>query len=435
MARTREIRVERSRDPLIQRGRTALLVVVWVVGVGGAGTGLVLAVLAGGVSGAGLSLLYAVIPVPVLIGAYLWLDAYEPEPRRYLAATFVWGAVGAVVIALAVQLPVQEIWEPPARISATYVAPLSEEPAKGLVLLLTLFRRRRVIDGMVDGFVYAGIAGLGFAFTENVLYYTAAYTTAAEIDMPGAFGATGTFFARGVMTPFLHPVFTTCFGVGFAMAVLAHRRLAKVAFPLIGMATGMALHGGWNAAASSQEALWVLLAYAGLLAVLGGQLTWVLVARRNEGRVLWTALTDMARRRGWLHIDEVPYLARLGLRNRARKYARRRAGDGSADAVRAYQRLATSAAFLYDGVMRGRPQHRAVERVDVMRGAMTALRPRMVLPPPVRIVKRLPRAVRSPAWGYPPPGGHQPPPPSWQAPANKGPSFPQQPPSRGYWRP
>lgn len=419
-------------DPLRQRGRTFLLAVVWVTGVGAAVTGVVLTVIAGGLGGAGLSFLYALIPVPVLLGVYLWLDAYEPEPRRYLAATFVWGAVAAVLIALAVQLPVQQIWDPSLQVSATYIAPMSEEPAKGLVLVLTLLRRRRVIDGMVDGFVYAGVAGLGFAFTENVLYYTTAYATADEIDMPGALGATGTFFARGLMTPFLHPVFTSCFGVGFAMAVLARRRLAKVVLPLVGIAAGMTVHGGWNAAASSQEPLWLLLAYAGVLAVLGGLITWALIARRNEGRMLWSALADMARRRGWLHVDEVPYLARLGLRTRARTYARRVAGEGSADAVRTYQRLATSVAFLYDGVMRGRPRYRAVERVDAMRDAMTSLRPQIVLPPPVRIVKRLPRAARSPAWGYPPPGGHHPPPPGWQAPTQQGPVFPRHPPPGGY---
>ena len=427
-----DLRPGPPRDPLFQRGRKLLVVSVWVVGLAAAIGGVALAVIAGGAGAAGLSIFYALIPVPILLAVFIWLDGYEREPRRYLAATFVWGAVGAVLIALAVQLPVQEIWDPSMRVSATYVAPLSEEPAKGLILVLTLLRRRKVIDGIVDGFVYGGIAGLGFAFTENVLYYTSAYTSADDFDMPGALGATGTFFARGLMTPFLHPVFTTCFGVGLAMAVLAHRRFAKVVYPLVGLVVGMAVHGAWNAAASTQDPWWLLAAYAGVIAVLGGQITWALIARRNEGRVLWAALTDMAQRRGWLHVDEVPYLARLGLRGRARSYARRTAGDPAADAVRTYQRLAETAAFLYDSVMRGRPKYGAVERVDALRGGMTTLRPRLVLPPPVRIVKRLPRPVRPPAWGYPPPGGRHPgPPPGWQAPPQQGPVFPHhRPPGR-----
>jgi len=419
-----DVRAGSGGDPLVQRGRKLLLVTVWVVGLVAAVGGTVALVIATSAGGVALSIFYALIPVPILLAVFRWLDGYEREPRRYLAATFVWGAVGGVLIALAVQLPVQEIWDPPMRVSATYIAPLSEEPGKGVILVLTLLRRRKVIDGIVDGFVYGGIAGLGFAFTENVLYYSSAYTEAGELDMPGALGATGTFFARGIMTPFLHPVFTMCFGVGMAMAVLARRRFTKVVAPLVGLAAAMLVHGGWNAAASSQEPWWILAAYAGVIAVLSGQIIWALIARRNEGRVLWMALTDMAQRRGWLHVDEVPYLARLGLRGRARAYARRTAGDGAADAVRTYQRFAESAAFLYDGVMRGRPKYRAVERVDALRAGMAYVRPSIVLPPPVRIVKRLPRPVRPPAWGHPPPRGHPGPPPGWQVPPQQGPVFP-----------
>ncbi|UPK76371.1 PrsW family intramembrane metalloprotease [Nocardioidaceae bacterium SCSIO 66511] len=421
-------------DPLHQSGRTLLLVLMY----GGAAVGFV-----GGIAflthradadfgSLGLALLYAALPLPVLIGVYLWLDGYEPEPRRYLASGFVWGAFGAVTLVLLIQIPIEKAWSPSMHTQAVFLAPLLEEPAKGVILVLTFLRRRQVIDSMVDGFVYAGMAALGFAFTENVLYYTSAYVAAAEVDMPGTLGATGTFFGRGLMTPFMHPIFTSCFGVGLALAVLTRNPAGRIAFPLLGLGVGMLAHGSWNAAASEGEAGLLLLAYAGMLALLGGLTTWALVARRNEGRQLWSALTDMARRRGWLHVDEIPYLARLGLRTRARSYAKRGAGDSAAQAVRRYQSLACATAFLYDGVMRGRPKYRAVERVDSMRAQMTAVRPQIVLPPPVRIVKRLPRAVGHPAWGYPPPG-HRQPPPGWHAPQQV--TFPPYPPRPAPYRP
>ncbi|UYM04249.1 PrsW family intramembrane metalloprotease [Solicola gregarius] len=405
-------------DPLHQSGRTLLTVLMCAAAAVGLVGGIVYLTQKGGadVESVALALLYAALPVPVLVGVYLWLDSYEPEPRRYLGSAFVWGAFGAVTIVLLVQVPIEKVWEPSMHTSAVYLAPLLEEPAKGVFLLFTLLRRRRVIDGMVDGFVYAGVAALGFAFTENVLYYTSAYMAASEVDIPGTLGATGTFFGRGLMTPFMHPIFTSLFGVGLAMATLARKPIARVVFPVIGIGAGMLAHGSWNAAASTGEPGLLLVAYVGMLTLLGGLITWAMIARRNEGRLLWEALTDMARRRGWLHVDEVPYLARLGLRSRARAYAKRASGDDAAHAVRRYQKLACETAFLYDGVMRGRPKYHAVERVDAMRAAMTLVRPRIVLPPPVRIVKRLPRAVRSPAWGYPPPAWHQPPPTTWQAP-------------------
>ena len=39
----------------------------------------------------------------------------------------------------------------------------TEEGAKGLFVLLLLWFRRRVIDGVLDGSVYAGIVGVGSA--------------------------------------------------------------------------------------------------------------------------------------------------------------------------------------------------------------------------------------------------------------------------------
>ena len=54
---------------------------------------------------------------------------------------------------------------------------------------------------MLDGIVYAAMVGLGFAFTENILYYG---RTALEGGVPLA----ATFFVRGVLSPFAHPVFT-----------------------------------------------------------------------------------------------------------------------------------------------------------------------------------------------------------------------------------
>ena len=35
--------------------------------------------------------------------------------------------------------------------------------------------RRHELDGILDGLVYAGMVGIGFAFTENILYLAAAY--------------------------------------------------------------------------------------------------------------------------------------------------------------------------------------------------------------------------------------------------------------------
>ena len=60
-------------------------------------------------------------------------------------------------------------------VTAVFVAPWFEEAAKGAAVLLVLVFRRREFDGVVDGIVLAGLSGVGFAFTENILYLASAY--------------------------------------------------------------------------------------------------------------------------------------------------------------------------------------------------------------------------------------------------------------------
>ena len=60
------------------------------------------------------------------------------------------------------------------------IAPLTEEAGKGLFVLLLLYIRRHTLDGVIDGLVYAGLVGVGFAFTENILYYAAAFLGVPE---------------------------------------------------------------------------------------------------------------------------------------------------------------------------------------------------------------------------------------------------------------
>ena len=51
----------------------------------------------------------------------------------------------------------------------------ARRPPRALFLLLLLWWRRHELDGILDGIVYAGMVGIGFAFVENILYLAAAY--------------------------------------------------------------------------------------------------------------------------------------------------------------------------------------------------------------------------------------------------------------------
>ena len=154
---------------------------------------------------------------------------------RFLVLAFFWGAVVATAAALVLQTLDQFVLRTPDTWSAAIVAPLTEEGAKGLFVLLLLWFRRRVIDGVLDGIVYAGLVGVGFAFTENILYLGGAYMGGAGVGPGGLGSATGLFVVRGIFSPFAHPLFTAFIGVGVGVAVVATTPGVEVPRPAPGV--------------------------------------------------------------------------------------------------------------------------------------------------------------------------------------------------------
>lgn len=376
-------KLPRHRDPERQRGRRLLKLLVGLTAVAGVVGGVVISQSAGDPVGQGLSVLYAVVPLPFLWWAYWWLDRYEPEPRRYKIAAFVWGAVVAVAIALSLQIFIQKTWDVSDAHMASFVAPLTEEPAKCLFLLLTFLRSRRVIDSFIDGLIYAGIVGLGFAFVENIGYYAAAYLGSPDIKIAGAEGVTTTFIVRGLFSPFAHPLFTSAFGIAIGLAVARKTKGAKWLFGIVGLGVSIGLHGLWNGSLSYGGGAGFLLSYLFLGSVLVVLVILAIVARVRQVRILERSLRYVADR-GWIHPDEIPYLSRFAYRKAARRYATEQFGKPAGEAVKRYQRLATDMAFLHDAVMTGRTKPHGIERTYAMLDTMYALRPHLRLPPALK---------------------------------------------------
>ena len=327
-----------------------------------------------------VGLLLAAVPVGPLVAVFLWLDRYEPEPRSLILTALGWGALVATAGALVLQAVDQFAFGRPESLTAAVVAPVTEEAAKGLFVLLLVIARRRVVDGVLDGIVYAGMVGIGFAFTENILYLAAAYMGGAGLGPGGTEALVGVFVVRGVFSPFAHPLFTAAIGIGVGYAVTARTGFGRVLAPLAGYAVAVLGHALWNASAFAAGGQYFLLTYLFLM-VPAFVLTaaFAIWARNREGRMLARALTDAAQR-GLIAPHEVPWLARISGRRAARAHAKAVAGPAGLRAMRDFQSQAIELGFLHDRFLRGSAPADVVPRGQAMVDRLAALRPYVVFP-------------------------------------------------------
>lgn len=320
------------------------------------------------------------LPVGPVVAAYLWLDRYEPEPVGMLVLGFGWGALVATAVALVLEAVDQFAVRSGAAVSGGIVAPVVEEGAKGLFILLLVVTRRGTIDGVLDGIVYAGLVGVGFAFTENILYLGAAYMGGHHLGPGGLGAATGLFVIRGIFSPFAHPLFTSFTGIGIGYGVVTRSRFWRVAAPVLGYVVAVAAHAAWNASAFLGGGRGFVVTYvfamvpAFLLFV--GFAVW---ARRREGVMLTRSLTDCARR-GFLSDAEVPWLVRLAARRASRSWAAVHGGPIAARVMKEYQQQAIELAFLHDRYLRGTAPDDFAARGSVMVARLRALRPYVLFP-------------------------------------------------------
>ena len=304
----------------------------------------------------------ALLPLPVVLGALRWLDRYEPEPRGVLLFTFFWGAtvaaLAAAVLNTASAMAIARTGGETEGLATTavLVAPWVEEAAKGLGVLLVLWFRRSEIDGLVDGIVLAGLAGLGFAFTENVLYFGRAFLAGdEELGLTGGIFAAGiTFVLRGVLSPFAHPLFTAMLGIGVGLAARTRNPLVRIGAPLGGFLVGVLLHATWNWASLSGVAGFLsgyVVVMVPAFAVTVAVATW---ARRREGAVVARYLPAYVEA-GWLAPEDVPMVASLSRRRQAQRWVLGAYGPRGERALRTFQHAATELAFLRARIDRGQP--------------------------------------------------------------------------------
>lgn len=239
-----------------------------------------------------LSALAAMLPALFFTAVVYWADRYEKEPWWLLSATFLWGAVPSILIALfsnaLLSAPLYFLVDQPAagRLAAATVAPLVEESAKALVLVLIFFRWRQEIDSPLDGIIYGAMVGIGFAMVENVFYYVAIY------EDGGATAWSGAIVLRGFVFGLNHALYTSLTGLGIAVARLSTDRTVRIVAPLAGWTLAVVLHAVHNYAVLLDNGL----ALFGVVALdWGGVLVVALIiiwAVLQEGRWIRDYLAD-----------------------------------------------------------------------------------------------------------------------------------------------
>ncbi|HYJ47457.1 MAG TPA: PrsW family intramembrane metalloprotease, partial [Pyrinomonadaceae bacterium] len=262
----------------------------WVLAI----TGIFFAALAGfitlyyigydtGLSALMVGILFATLPIPIYILLILWIDRYESEPLWMLAMAFFWGATFAAFMAITInsQIAISIARAYDLATGFYYLAvasaPIVEEFSKGLVLFILFWWKNDEFDGIIDGFVYAGMVGLGFAMTENFKYY-------GEAALMGGKQLTGLFILRGAVMPFAHPLFTSMTGIGLGIAKQTRSRALKVIMPVLGLLLAMFLHFVWNFSYVSGVFLVVYVLF--MVPVFAGAIVSIVFALRREGRIV-----------------------------------------------------------------------------------------------------------------------------------------------------
>ena len=195
-----------------------------------------------------LGFVTATIPVPIYIVLVLWIDRYEAEPLWMLATAFFWGALIATFFAFLLNTTSSGVVGSLSNaaageaFAAVISAPIVEETGKAFILFVFFFAKRDEFDGVIDGIVYASMAALGFAMSENILYYGKAAASGGD-------AWTLTFILRGFFAPFSHPLFTSMTGIGLGLARQSTNIAIKIITPVVGLLMAIFMHSIWNGSA------------------------------------------------------------------------------------------------------------------------------------------------------------------------------------------
>jgi len=332
-----------------------------------------------------LSVIAAVVPAVFYGWIILSLDKYEKEPRRAIIYSFGWGAVGAVLFSVIAELifggiVISTVGKEQADFWTIAVgAPVIEEFFKGIALLVLLCFFRVEFDNVLDGLVYGALIGLGFAMTENILYFGQAYFE------DGARGLGELFIVRSVLDGLGHALYTGTTGAAIGWTRSRYSRgLGRIVVPAVGFSLAVLQHALWNGGVfvisdlqGGDATVWSVVLIEAPLFVFPAAIVLYLIARTSSRRELEILREQLAPevQYGVLTPEEYRTLTTESLRREATRAAKLRGGRPLQETLEDFFQTAAELAFRKYHLSRGelpKPGQRSPE--DAYRAELGRLR-------------------------------------------------------------
>ncbi len=294
----------------------------------------------------------AMVPLGLCLLGLRWVDRWDPEPRAVLMLGLLWGAGASVAATLLFGDAFTELFFDPAgavdmdMFGAVVQAPVLEELAKGAGVLLIFWINRAHFDGPLDGIVYGGIVGAGFAFTENILYFGA-----SQMDPAGPGELASVFVLRGLFSPFAHVLFTAWTGYALGLCAARGRRGRWPLYLGLGLMPAMAGHFLWNGGVGIFFDDFLVFYFVLQVPLFIASVIVVVMLQRAEQQLTAQRL-DEYRASGWFTAAEVAMLATGAGRRKARNWA---ANNGRSRQMKQFTVTAMRLAAVRQRIATGHP--------------------------------------------------------------------------------
>ncbi|MDO3442894.1 PrsW family intramembrane metalloprotease [Agrobacterium sp. V1] len=303
-----------------------------------------------GTAGVAWGLPLSAIVSLLVANTFCWLGQWVEGRPGLLLSAFAWGASLAALCSIWSQEGLQAILEGYASaeftnsffsLANTPIAALS----KGLFVIWMLKYNRSQIRGPLDGIIYGGLTGAGYAFIDQVMYFGLMAIRYVANDATDAIGfqLSMSFIQRGMLIPFLHPFLGALVGLGLAVATASSRRLRQAAAVLVAIASCAVWE--WDVLADEHFILdyeiYTTVMYVSFIAL---AITALILRRYQAKAVLCGTMSPVLEKHMAKH--DIALLRSLRKRRRWREEAKLRAGRTAARLTGRYQAEASALAIM-----------------------------------------------------------------------------------------